>query len=85
MSTKQNFPSIKDVISFFEVKGRNDQDDMIEEEDEDGFSDKQMQYENMANILLFEVEVGNRTVVFGGFSTNGWVTSLSQDNMNDDS
>ncbi len=31
----------------------------------------------MANILIFEVEIANRTVVLGGFSTNGWVTSLS--------
>ena len=37
----------------------------------------------MANLILFEVEVGGRSVVIGGFSTNGWVTELrSDDNLN---
>jgi hypothetical protein len=33
----------------------------------------------MANLLLFEVEIGGRTCVIGGFSTNGWVTHLSSE------
>ena len=33
----------------------------------------------MANLLLFEVEIGGRTSVIGGFSTNGWVTHLSSE------
>ena len=37
----------------------------------------------MANLILFEVEVGGRDVVIGGFSTHGWVTELSsEDNIN---
>ena len=37
----------------------------------------------MANLILFEVEVGGRDVVIGGFSTHGWVTRLSaEDNAN---
>ena len=36
----------------------------------------------MANLVLFEVEVGGRTCVIGGFSTNGWVTHLSSEEGN---
>ena len=36
----------------------------------------------MANLVLFEVEVGGRTCVIGGFSTNGWVTHLSAEEGN---
>ena len=39
----------------------------------------------MANVLVFEVEIGNRTVVFGGFSTNGWVERLRTDTESDNS
>lgn len=38
--------------------------------------------ENMANIVLFEVEVGGRTYIIGGFTTNGWVTKLQAEENN---
>lgn len=36
----------------------------------------------MANLILIEVEVAGRTCIIGGFTTNGWVTSLSEDDNN---
>ena len=36
----------------------------------------------MANLVLFEVEVGGRTCVIGGFTTNGWVTALQAEENN---
>ena len=39
----------------------------------------------MANLLIFETEIGGRAVVFGGFSTHGWVTALSDEDRSNDS
>ena len=39
----------------------------------------------MANLVLFEVEIGGRSIVIGGFSTHGWVRQLSTDEQDRDS
>lgn len=36
------------------------------------------EHDNMANLLLFEVEVGGRNIVIGGFTTHGWVAGLNE-------
>ena len=58
-------------------KDRDDSDN-----DDDSIREQQVyERENMANLILFEVEVGDRTIVIGGFSTNGWVTKLRAENF----
>ena len=52
------------------------------EADDDSFIQRVFERENMANIVLFEVEVGGRTCVIGGFTTNGWVTKLQAEDNN---
>ena len=56
--------------------------DTAAEADDDSFIQKVFERENMANIVLFEVEVGGRTCVIGGFTTNGWVTKLQAEDNN---
>lgn len=70
-----NFPSIQEVIDFFSVR----YPPMNKNEDE--VFDMKFEHDNMANLVLFEVEVGGRSVVIGGFSTHGWVDGLQE---NDD-
>ena len=42
------------------------------------------EHDNMANILLFEVEVGGRNIIIGGFSTHGWVAGLNNNQEEDE-
>ena len=50
--------------------------------DDDSVIQRIFERENMANVVLFEVEVGGRTYVIGGFTTNGWVTKLQAEENN---
>ena len=82
-SGPKSFPTIKEVIDYFMVEDQPDHDG---EGDDESFEQRVYERENMANLLLFEVEVGSRTCVVGGFTTNGWVTRLSsEDNENNGS
>ena len=65
------FPRIQELIDFFEV--RHPPADKTEDE----VDDMKFEHDNMANLLLFEVEVGGRSIVIGGFSTHGWVAGLN--------
>ena len=51
------------------------------EGDDESFEARIFERENMANLILLEVEVGGRTCVIGGFTTNGWVTHLSSEDQ----
>lgn len=70
-SGPKSFPTVKEVIDYFEQPGGDP-----DAGDEDSFDRHIFEKENMANLVIFEVEVGGRTCVIGGFTTNGWVTSL---------
>ena len=77
-SGPKSFPTIREVIEYFDQRIA----ETAMEADDESFNQKVFEREHMANIVLFEVEVGGRTCVIGGFTTNGWVTMLSAEENN---